>query len=361
MPRTCDVAIVGAGVIGCALAAELARRGASVAVFEAERVGAGASYASAGIVGAQTDAEMQDAAVRLGLESRELLRLWDERLGHAFDLDLSGVVRLAYDEGEAEALRRRAAWQRAQGWEARLLEPAEVREVAPGLAREPVAALWTPDGQLSPPRLTAALAHDAVAHGAVLREGVPALAVRPGEVETREGRVCAGHVVVAAGAWSAQLLPVPVTPDKGQRVLLRLPGHPVRHTTFGGDCYVVPRPGGYVLVGATHEPEAGFDRRTTAGALAWLLRAGAELYPALAAAEVVEPCAGLRPATPDGLPLLGPLPDAPAIWLCTGHHTRGVMWAPATAVRMANALLEGKALPAAFAPARFAAPAGGGR
>lgn len=355
--RAYDVAVVGAGVIGCAIASELARRGARVVVLERERVASGASYASAGIIGVQTDADALTPAVEMGLASRALFPELAERLGGAIELDLSGVVRLAHTEDGAEALRRRAAWQCAQGWEARLLDAAEVREVAPGLGRRPLAALWTRDGRVAPARLTAALAEEAARHGAELREGAPVLAVGADGVRTPQGRVVAGRVVLAAGAWSAGLAPVAVTPDKGQRVLLRLPGHPVRHTTFDEHCYVVPRSGGHVLVGATHEPEAGFDARVTAGALAWLLQAGRTAYPALAEAEVMEPWAGLRPASPDGQPVLGPLPDRPDLWLATGHHARGVMLAPITAVWMADALLEGRPLPREFSTARWGTPA----
>lgn len=372
-----EVAVVGGGVIGCAVAAELALRGVSVALLERGRIGAGASYGAGGMLAPQVEADAPGPFLELGVASRDMFPALSARLNHCFDLGLTGVVRVAHGEDAAGELRARVEWQRRLGLNARVLDAAELRELAPGLAREPRAAIWMPDGQASPAPLTAALAHEAARHGARVREGVPVLGVASGHVWTSEGSVVAGTVVVAAGAWSAGLLavhpagpgrgaaspggvPAIVRPVKGQRVLLRLPGQPLGLTTWGEGCYLIPRAGGHLLVGATEEPAAGFDCRATAGAVARLLQAAIALVPALEAAEVVEPWAGLRPATPDLLPLIGPVPGLDGVWLATGHHRNGILLAPLTARAIADALLEGAPLPAACLPERLAGGWGGG-
>ncbi len=360
MRESFDVAVVGGGVIGCALASELARRGASVVLLERERLAAGASYGAGGMLAPQVEAHGPGPLLELGLTARALFPDVAERLGGGFDLDLSGIVRVTFTEEGAAELRSRAEWQGRRGLQARILDAAEARDRVPGLAGDPRAALWVPDGQLDPARLTVALAEEAVRHGARVREGVPALHVGPGRVDTAAGPVVAGAVVVAAGAWSGPLTAAPGYPVKGQRVVLRLPGHPLRHTTWGDGCYLVPKAGGRVLVGATEEPEAGFDRRVTAEALARLLRAAAAVIPALAGAEVMEPWAGLRPGSPDGLPLIGPAPGLDGVWLATGHQRNGILLAPWTAHLIADALLEGAALPEACLPERFAVTGSGG-
>jgi glycine oxidase len=349
-----DVAVVGGGVIGCALASELARRGASVVQFERERVAAGASYGAGGMLAPQVEAHGPGPLLEMGLAARALFPEWAQRLEDPVDLHLDGILRVSFTEAGAQELRARAAWQRGMGLEARLLDAAEAAALAPGLGAPPLAALWVPDGRVDAARLTAALAGEALRHGAQLREGVPALRVEPGRVQTPEGPVVAGAVVVATGAWSGPLVGAPGHPVKGQRLLLRLPGHPLRQTTWGDGCYLVPKAGGRVLVGATEEPAAGFDRRVTAAAVAHLLQRAVALVPALAAAELVEPWAGLRPASPDGLPLIGPWPGMESVWLATGHARNGILLAPLTATLVADALLEGAALPPACLPERFA-------
>jgi glycine oxidase len=346
-----DVAVVGGGVVGCAVAYALARRGARVVLLERDRVAAGASYGAGGMLAPQVEAHGPGPLLRLGLASRDLFPALEAEVG-PFDLDLRGIVRVAHTEAGAAELAARAAWQREQGLEARLLEPSEVRSLFPDLGSPPLAALWVPDGRLVPERLTRALALAAVRHGAVVREGVPVRSVRPGRVETGEGPVVAAHVVVSAGAWSADLAPVPVRPVKGQRVLVRHSRPLLDRVLWGDGCYLVPQPGGRVLIGATEEPEAGFDRRPTAAAVARLLARAVELVPALGEAEVLEAWAGLRPDTPDHLPLLGPLGEG-GVWAATGHYRNGILLAPVTGERLAAALLEGEPLPGECLPDRF--------
>lgn len=349
-----EIIVVGGGVIGCALAFELRKRGAGVMLLERDRIASGASYGAGGMLAPQVEAAGPGAILELGLRSRDLFAGWQAELPSPFDLDLSGILRVAHTEKGAQELRRRAEWQRGLGLGARLCDPGEVADLCPGLS-ETLCGLWVPDGQVSAQRLTLSLAQGAVQRGAVLREGVIVTAVRTGGVDTTEGRLSAGQVVVAAGAWSGLLTGMPVRPIKGQRLLLRQPGRLMGLTVFGDQCYLIPKAGGRVLAGATEEPGAGFDTRVTTEAVGKLARAACALLPPLGAAELVESWAGLRPGTPDRLPLLGRLPGFDGVWLATGHHRNGILLSALTGRLMAEAILHGAALPATCAPDRFRA------
>lgn len=354
-----DIVIVGGGIIGCAIAYECSRRGAGVTLLERDFVGCGATGVAAGMLAPQAEAEHPGPLVDLGVASRgmfeRLVADLREDTGVQVDLDLGGILRVTADEAGAAELRGRAEWQRALGLAVRRCDVAEVRELAPGLTGAPAEALWVPDGRVDAFALARALALAARARGATIREGVGVLSLRPGAVTTTEGTVSGSAIVLAAGAWTGALAGAPVVPVKGQRLLLRVSGPPpCRLPLFGDSCYLVPKVGGHWLVGATMEPAAGFDRRVTLGALGDLARAAGTLCPDLVAAEPVEFRAGLRPCTPDGLPLLGPVPGLPGVWIAAGHCRNGILLAPLTAQRMADAILNGSPLPPACAADRFA-------
>ena len=357
-----DIVIVGGGIIGCAIAYECTRRGAGAILLERDFVGSGATGVAAGMLAPQAEAERPGPLLDLGVASRGmfegLVRDLREETGVRVDMDLGGILRLAHEASSAAQLRRRAEWQRALGLQARRCDPAEVRALAPGLARPPLEAVWLPDGSVDAFALARALALAARARGAAIREGVGAMGLRPREVVTTEGSVHGSAIVLTAGAWTGQLADAPVVPVKGQRLLLRVSGRPPsRLPLFADTCYLVPKAGGHWLAGATMEPAAGFDRRVTLGALGDLSQAAATLCPELAAAEPIDFRAGLRPCTPDGLPLLGPVSGLPGVWIAAGHCRNGILLAPLTARLLVDALLDGKPLPAACASDRFAAGA----
>jgi glycine oxidase len=276
-----------------------------------------------------------------------------ETLPFGFDLDFSGILRVASDGPGAERLRARAAWQRAAGLEARFLDPREVQELAPGAAAV-TAGLWVPDGQVSPLRLTLALAAGATRLGADVREGVTVRGFAPGRVDTAAGPLLCDTVIVAAGAWSGSLTGLPVGPLKGQRLLVREASRSLGCIFWGDGAYLVPKPGGGILVGATEEPEAGFDPRVTLGATQQLSAAAIRLVPALGGAELVETWAGFRPTTPDHLPVLGPLSGHRSVWVASGHHRNGILLSALSGELIAGALVDGAAIPASCAPERFA-------
>ncbi len=346
--------VVGGGVVGCAVALEAAGRGATVVLLERERLAAGASYGAGGMLAPQVEADRPGPLLELGLRARAMFPGWCAALEGAAGLDMGGILRVVATEAGADALRERARWQRAMGLVARLCDPAECAELAPGGASA-VLGLWVPDGRVDAHGFTLAVAQAALRAGAQIRLGVPVSRVLDGAVEAAGTRWEAGAVVVAAGAWSGLLCGVPVAPVKGQRLMLRHTGAPLPLTLWSDRCYLVPKAGGRVLVGATEEPEAGFDRRATVAGVAALAAAAAATLPALAAAELEEAWAGFRPAAPDRLPLLGRLPGHERTWLATGHHRNGILLAPLTGLLLAEAILEGAALPAACDPGRLQA------
>lgn len=344
--------VVGGGVIGCAIALELARRGTTVTLLERQRIASGASFGAGGMLAPQVEAEGPGPLLELGLSSRDLFPSFCATLDDSCGLRMDGILRVASTETSAEAIRARAEWQRRAGLTVRLCDARECAALAPGLPNA-LLGLWVPDGQVDAYRFTLAIAQAAARAGVEIREGTPALRVFDGRVETVEGWLEAQTVVVAAGAWSGRLAEIPVVPLKGQRLVLRHTRANLPQILWTDYCYLVPKSGGRVLVGATEEPHAGFDQRVTVAAMARLTGAAIASFPAFAEAEWDEGWAGLRPTTPDHLPLLGWLPGSERTMLATGHHRNGILLAPLTAQRIAAAIVNGAALPEACVPERF--------
>jgi glycine oxidase len=339
-----DVVVVGAGVIGLACAWRCAQRGMHVLVLERDEPGAGASGVAAGMLAPVTEAEFgEQALLALNLAGAELWPRFAAELSERSGLDTgyraSGALVVAADRDDAEELRRLHAFQQSLGLDARWLGGRECRRLEPRLSpRVPGGILAPQDHQVEPRAVVRALRAALVAAGGELRTGVDV--TDPAELDGE-------HVVVAAGCWSG----APVRPVKGQ--ILRLRGEALAERLVRTPrCYVVSRPGGETVVGATVE-ERGFDTTVTADGVFRLLEAAREVLPDVTELEFVEAAARLRPGTPDNAPLIGERDGL--IW-ATGHHRNGVLLAPITALAVA-AMVAGESPPEAvepFAPARFA-------
>lgn len=368
MTRRPPVVVIGGGVIGLAAAWRLARRGVAVTLLERHRPGAGASTAAAGMLSPLKEAGEPGPFLELGLRSLERYPGFVADIEACARLEVGyrrqGRLDVACTEEEAGTLRRQQAVQQQAGFESRLLELSELRRLEPALAHDVTLGLATEhDHQVDNARLVAALWLAAGREGAVIRPAAGAAAVtlagaddRVSGVDLDSGEhVDADAVVVAAGAWTGAIdLPrrLPVRPVRGQIILLRTVPPALRRVTWGPDCYLVPRPDGRLLVGATME-EAGFVLASTAGATERLLASAIRIAPALADAELEGFQVGLRPATPDGLPVIGEDPATPGLFFATGHFRNGILLAPETAELIAAAILDGTAPDAAFSPARF--------
>ncbi|HEU4977475.1 MAG TPA: glycine oxidase ThiO [Solirubrobacteraceae bacterium] len=340
-----DVAVVGGGVIGLAVAWRARSRGLSVCVLERGEPGCGASHVAAGMLAPVTEADPGERALlALGLESA---RRWpsfaaelEEVSGLPVGYRACGTLVVARDRDDAEALERELALRERLGLRAERLLPSAARRAEPSLAPSLRAAFEAPDDHSVDPRLvTAALARAAERAGAVVHARAEVAELLPGEGVRLAGggTVRAGQVVVAAGAWSEALAPVPVRPVKGQLLRLRDPSGPgllERVVRYEGG-YLVPRGDGRYVLGGTVE-ERGFDTSVTAGAAYELLRDAAEVVPGVLELELEEHIAGLRPGTPDNAPLIGAGEDG--VVLATGHYRNGVLLAPITADMVAAEL-----------------------
>lgn len=359
-----EVIIIGAGAIGAACARELALGGHQVTVLEAGAGDAAGWQAAGGMLAPQIEAHAGDLLFDLGLAGRERYQALAGPLLEATGIDIGlwreGIARVAADEDEVGELRQRVAWQRQQGHVCDWFDEEEVKARWPWLGPAP-GALWAPhEGALEPARLVAALRADAVRAGAAVREDKVHAVQRRGDRVTgavgRE-RYVAEHVVIAAGAWSGVLeglpRPLPVVPIRGQMAALPWPEGIERAIVVARDCYLIKR-GAEAVAGSTME-HAGFDASVTPAGLAHIFASVSALCPALAGLDVIRTWAGLRPVTPDGLPILGREPDLEGLWYATGHGRNGILLAGITGLIIAQ--LVGGATPeedlTAFRPERF--------
>jgi len=350
-----DCLVIGGGLIGCLSAYELARGGARVAVVERGELGREASWAGAGILSPMFPWRYPDglsALVNRSLtryatlvpELRELSGIDPERR-------LCGLL-IPVLEGEVEDdLDEALPWSARFGWRCERLDREAARAVEPALTEGCAGGVWWPEvGQIRNPRLAAAARRACAAVGVELLDhrevtGFRRTGERIAAVATDQGELAAGHFVLAAGAWSQTVagwldLDLPVTPVKGQILLLRAEPNAVRRIVKHESAYVVPRADGRILVGATME-RAGFDKETTLWAMRSLANGAVRLLPVLDGAVVERQWAGLRPGTADGLPFLGPAPGIANLTVAAGHYRNGVVLAAATGEAVA-ALVTGQ-------------------
>jgi glycine oxidase len=351
-----DVVVLGAGLIGLAIAFELADRGASVRVFDRGEPGRGASWAGAGMLAPYTERITDESMLALCAASLAEYPGFVQRVFAASGVDarlhLNGVLYAAFDESALDALRSQAQDLRARGIACEILDRAGVLATEAWLSAGVVGGLIkNAEGYVDNRRLGRALVGACQASGVVI-ERSSQIAVECDDrrvlgVATRRGFVAARAVVNACGAWATQLdgVPSPCIPPisavKGQMIALAVPVGLARRATWVPGAYLVPRDDGRLLIGATVEPGA-FDARVTARGVSELLDAALAGAPALADFTPVEHWAGLRPGTPDGLPILGPTP-LDGFFLATGHYRNGILLAPATARLIANTVETGDA------------------
>ncbi|HXK20630.1 MAG TPA: glycine oxidase ThiO [Polyangiaceae bacterium] len=351
-----SVVIIGGGVMGCAAAYELSRRGVAVTVLERSVPGAEASSAAAGILGAQVEAQHAGPLTELGLLSRrlfpQLVKELERVSGVALGYRRSGVLKVAYAAGDVAQLTRELAWQQKAKLPLERLNRSALLAREPSLSRDVAGGLWfEEDATLEPRALLSALRISAEKSGAEFRSGsfVKRIAERGGRaigVELDNGSLVRGsHVVLAAGSWTSLLSAqanekARVVPARGQIVELTTSVPLLSSVVFGPDCYLVPRADGRLLIGSTLE-FVGFRRGVTAGGAAKLLAAAIRLVPALAEAELSGSWSSFRPYTEDELPLLGPS-ATPGLILMSGHYRNGILLAPISAQIVAACVLGKK-------------------
>lgn len=328
-------------MVGVACARALVLSGRRVTVVERGDGHGEAWRASAGLLAPQIEAREEDPLFELGLAGRGFYEALVEPLGESTSIAIGyhqcGSVQLAESESRAEALRAKVAWQRQQGHTCDWLDGAEVKGRWPWLGSSH-GALWAPhDAALDPERLVEALRADARRLGVeFVSDRITALLRKGSRVTGARGATeyPAGATVLAAGAWSGRIAnlprPVSVEPVRGQMAALPWPQGTDPLIIFGHGGYLLKR-GDDAFCGSTVE-FAGFDPSTTEAGIAALLNRAGTLVPALAGARAAHTWAGLRPGTPDGLPIIGREPNADGLWYATGHGRSGVLLAGITGV-----------------------------
>ena len=356
MSPSTDVAVIGGGIMGCAVALRLAQRGIGVTVIERGIPGAEASSAAAGILGPQMEAEGPGPLLELGLRSRALYPALAAELRDLTGIDVgydrSGVLMVAFDEGGEAALSARRAWQLARGLRVDSLSGDAVRAREPALGPAVRAALaFTDDAQVVARELVRAFSQAAAVAGVRFLTGryVRRVVVEEGAavgVELDGEKLAAGTVVVAAGSWSglvegAGVPAAVVRPARGQLVAIETRPPLFRHVVAAPGGYLVPRRDGTVIAGSTVEM-VGFRKEVTVGGLAAILGLARTIFPALAEAPVVATWSNFRPFTEDHLPVLGAT-AVRGLVLATGHFRNGILLAPITAQAIAELVATGKA------------------
>lgn len=334
MSQASDILILGGGIIGLSLAVELKLRGASVAVLSRDFQEA-AALAAAGMLAPQAEAIPPGPLLDLCLQSRNLYPDWIQKIESISGLETGywncGILAPVYEKNSEDLS--------AEFW----LDEVAIHQFQTNLSSEVVGGWWYPeDGQVD----NRALYRSTLAAVRELKipiyEGVAGEILHQNQqvsgIKTTFGTLQAGHYIIATGAWSQDLLPIPVYPKKGQMLSVSvpetLPDLPLQTVLFGTESYIVPRKNRQIIIGATSEL-VGFTPGNTPSGIKALLTAAIRLFPALNTYPIQEFWWGYRPTTPDELPILGSSPWQ-NLTLATGHYRNGILLAPRTAMLIAD-------------------------
>ncbi len=363
MAKQQQVVVVGGGVIGLLTAFNLATQGQAVVLLDRSAVGQESSWAGGGIVSPLYPWRYSPAVTALAHWSQDFYPQLAERLFAATGVDpevhTTGLYWLDLDD-EAEAL----AWAAREGRPLSKVDVSAAHDAVPVLGAGFTQAIYMADvANVRNPRLVKSLKaallalpgvtiHEQCAVEGFIQEGGKVVGVN-----TALGPIRGDQVVLAAGAWSGELLgslglALPVEPVKGQMILYKCASDFLSCMVLAKGRYAIPRRDGHILIGSTLEHE-GFDKTPTDSALESLKASAVELIPALADAEVVGHWAGLRPGSPEGIPYIGQVPGFDGLWLNCGHYRNGLVLAPASCQLFADLLLEHKPIidPKPYAPA----------
>ncbi len=373
MKHTTNVLIIGGGVIGCAIAYHLRKLNIAVTVLDQGEIGMQASSAAAGLLAPLGSLSGPGPLADLVLASFALFPSLVPELEDASSIrveyERTGALRTVCNPKRISSLRQRMqAWQ-PLGLQMHWLTGDEARQREPLLAPEVCAAIYAPEeSQIKAPQLVRAFARAATNLGATLHRqteitGIQRHNTNVTGVTTSAGETIAcDHLIVASGAWTARCsdwldFPLPVSPQRGQILSLGQPSPPslpLRHIIFGEAAYIAPKADGTIIVGATRE-EVGFDTHITASGIAWLLNTAIKLTPALEHSALQATWAGLRPKTPDTLPILGAAPNWQNVTLATGHNSIGILLSAITGQTIAELVATGRTpqLIHPFSPQRF--------
>lgn len=348
-----DIVIVGGGVIGLTIARALAQRGVrDVCLVERGNLGTEASWAAAGMLLPQVEADAPDEFFNLACQSRDLYPSFAaalrEETGIDVELDTTGTLYLALTEHDHEEIEKRYEWQTQAGLSVERLSGAEARALEPCISEATLGALRFPkDIQVENRRLLSALANSVTKLGVeiVTQTTVDSLIIegnRVRGVQTSRGAIRSPTVVIAAGTWSSFIksAPVPaIEPIRGQMICLEAKPQLTRHVIYSPRGYIVPRQDGRLLAGSTSE-HAGFAKCVTAGGITTILRNALDISPTIADLPVIDTWTGLRPRAAGGLPVIGPCGEIDGLFYATGHYRNGILLAPITGELISKAIVS---------------------
>jgi glycine oxidase len=367
---TTDVVIIGGGVIGLTIARALALRGSGeICLVERSGLGSEASFAAAGMLAPQAEADTEDDFFTLACRSRDLYSNFAaalrEETGVDVELDTTGTLYLAFTDHDLAEIEKRYEWQTRSGLPVEKLTATQARDLESCISATVASALRFPlDVQVENRRLLSALSNSVAKLGVTTttEASVESISIERNRitgVQTTRGVISCATVVVAAGTWSgfiqSTVKPIlQIQPIRGQMVCFDAKPQLTRHVIYSPRGYIVPRQDGRLLAGSTSE-DAGFAKQVTAGGIGSILANAQEISPAVSSLPVVDTWAGLRPRAPDGLPVLGPCGEIDGLFYATGHYRNGILLAPVTGELIAEAIVEGIASPllAPFSPSRF--------
>ncbi|MGM0750905.1 MAG: glycine oxidase ThiO [Bacillota bacterium] len=354
MVKQYDVIIVGGGVIGCSIAYQLSKRGKKVLLIERNQLAGKASKAAAGMLGVQTELHGGSPMYHLAMASRNMYSTLAEELkeisGMNIEYEENGMIKLAKTEEEAHDLLKVASIA-AKEEQVEWLSPGSLSIYEPHLSKNVAGGLYIPkDGNVSALKLTQALGLAAARLGAEMKEFTDVYDFiiersRITGIQTSIGPFYANETIVAGGAWSQSLLKqlnktFNTYPVKGECFSVKVSRKVVERTIFTDGCYIVPKMGGRLLIGATEKPHT-FDETISVDGLLNLMQLATSILPDLAYAEWEKAWAGIRPHTHHGSPFIGRSEEWDGLSIATGHYRNGILLAPITGVMMAD-IIEGK-------------------
>ncbi|MBI4282559.1 MAG: glycine oxidase ThiO [Chloroflexi bacterium] len=363
------VVVIGGGVIGCSIAYHLASAGIRVTVVERGRVGGAASGVAAGMVASLSEGYSQGEPLKLALGSRALLLELLPQLQKESGIDVEyrspGILHIAKTPEEEEGLKARLKWQEPLNMGVRWLTAQELRRMEPALGEGVRGALFSPqEGHLNSRRLVRAFAQGAARRGATLLQDTEAMGLVQQErrvvgVRLASGNLEADWVVLASGSWVGQYrdwlgVDIPVHPVRGQILAARILPSPISAIVWHGLTYLLPKADGSIVIGTTQE-DAGFRDQPTIEGIAGILSRAIELVPAMAGAGLHKAWAGLRPASPDEIPILGPIDGWEGVLMALGHYRSGMLFSMATGKLITDYIARGEETPLLpFGLSRFA-------
>lgn len=348
--------VIGGGVIGLSIARELHKRGVrSIVLLEKSFVGQESSWAAAGMLGPQAEANSGGAFFDMTVASRDLYpdfasELLDET-GIDVELERSGTLSLAFTDEDTDELSRRYKWQSDSGFPVENLTSEEIIKAEPFVSPIARSGLFFPrDWQVENRKLLAALRRYADLNGITICEdtGVERLLIDDGRVigaEANGKRYLADKTVLATGAWTSLIklgsasFPVQIEPIRGQMICMKAEPGSFRHVIYSRRGYIVPRADGRILAGSTSE-NVGFEKSVTDEAMTSLRKMALEISPFLDGLKVADRWCGFRPFASDGLPVLGKIPEYKNLLIATAHYRNGILLAPITAKIIAEKIVN---------------------